>query len=389
MTTARRRTRPRSWFTIALICCTIVLTNPASAMDWKLFKDSEDGAFDMSDFLMTKGGFMPAPIIITEPAVGTGLGLAAVFYHGNLIGRQNPNNPEQQLPPSMTVATGGYTSNGTWFAGGGHVGHWKQDSIRYVGFVGLMNLNIDFYAGQLPLAFNIDGGFLLQQIKFRLGKSKFFVGGKWIYFDSTSTFKGFEDLLPPDWPNGDVLTGFKSRNSGLGMVGYYDGRDNIFTPNIGQEADLELTRYDESIGGDFDYWYAHAQVLSFHKLHEQFFLGLRLEGVAVDGDVPFYGYPFVQLRGVPAMRYQDERILNLEVEGRWQFWKRWSLVGFVGKGLTDGDIRRFDYDDNIVTYGGGFRYLIARKFNMHVGIDVARGPEETAWYLQMGHAWAR
>jgi hypothetical protein len=24
-----------------------------------------------------------------------------------------------------------------------------------------------------------------------------------------------------------------------------------------------------------------------------------------------------------------------------------------------------------------------------VGIDVARGPEDTAIYLQMGHAWAR
>jgi len=89
------------------------------------------------------------------------------------------------------------------------------------------------------------------------------------------------------------------------------------------------------------------------------------------------------------MRYQDERVLDLEVEGRWQFWKRWSLIGFVGKGFTDGDIPRFDTDDNIVTYGTGFRYLIARKFNMHVGIDVARGPEDTAYYLQMGHAWSK
>jgi hypothetical protein len=40
-------------------------------------------------------------------------------------------------------------------------------------------------------------------------------------------------------------------------------------------------------------------------------------------------------------------------------------------------------------FGGGFRYLMARKLHMHVGIDVARGPEDTAVYLQMGHAWAR
>ena len=381
--------RPRRWLTAVAICCLIGLANPASALDWKLFKDSDDGAFDLSDWLMTKGGFMPVPIIVTEPAVGTGLGLATVFFHGKLIGRPNPNNPGQQLPPSMTVAAGAYTENGTWFAGGGHVGHWKQDRIRYTGFIGVMNLNIDFYAGSRPIAFNIDGGFLLQQVKFRLGKSNFFVGSKWIFFDSTSTIDGLDEILPPDWPGLGLLDGFDATNSGLGALAYYDGRDNTFTPNRGQEANLELLRYDTALGGDYDYWYLGAKVISFHELCKRFALGLRFDGEAVDGDVPFFAYPFVQLRGVPAMRYQGEQVLNLEVEGRWQFWKRWSVVGFVGKGFTWSDVPRLETDDNIVTFGTGFRYLIARKFNMHVGADVAWGPEDTAFYLQMGHAWAR
>lgn len=376
-------------FTLTTVICLIGLANPTAAMDWELFKDPEDGAVDLSDWLMTKGGFMPVPIIITEPAVGTGLGLATVFFHGKLIGRPNPNNPGQQLPPSMTVAAGAYTESGTWFGGGGHVGHWKQDNIRYTGFIGVMNLNIDFYVGNQPIGFNIDGGFLLQQVKFRLGKSNFFIGGKWLFFDSTSKLKGLEEIWPPDWPEIPLLNGRDSTNSGLGALAYYDGRDNVFTPGKGQEANLEVLRYDTAIGGDFDYWYLAATVISFHKLHERFTFGLRADGETVDGDVPFYSYPFVQLRGVPAMRYQDERVLSLEVEGRWRVYKRWSLIGFVGKGLTDGDIPRFDTEENIVTFGGGFRYLIARKFNMHVGIDVARGPEDTAFYLQMGHAWAK
>ena len=372
-----------------MIICILAHAPFATALDWKLFKDPDDGALDLSDWLMTKGGFMPVPIIITEPAVGAGFGLATVFFHGKLIGRPNPNNPGQQLPPSMTVAAGAYTENGTWFAGGGHVGHWKQDSIRYTGFIGVMNLNIDFYVGDQPIAFNIDGGFLLQQVKFRLGKSNFFVGGKWIFFDSTSYLKGLDEILPPEWPDLGLFDGFDSTNSGLGALAAYDSRDNVFTPNTGQDGELEVTRYDQSIGGDFDYWYFHAKVLSFHKLQEKFALGLRLDGEAVNGDVPFYGYPFVQLRGVPAMRYQDERVLSLEIEGRWQFWKRWSLLGFVGKGFTDGDVPRLETEENIVTFGAGFRYLIAKKFNMHVGVDVAKGPEDTAFYLQMGHAWAK
>ena len=380
--------RRKSWLSALVICCLIGLANPVAAIDFKIFKDPEDGAFDLSDWLLTRGGFLPVPIIITEPAVGTGLGLAAVFFHGKLSGRPNPNNPDQQLPPSRSVAVAAQTSNDTWFAGGGHIGHWKQDSIRYTGFIGIINLNIDLYAGDTPLAFNIDGGFLLQQAKFRIGKSKFFVGGKWIFFDSTSFFRGFDLDLPPDFPEFG-RDGWKSRNSGLGLMGYYDGRDNIFTPDKGQEAALDILRYDQAIGGDFDYWYLKAQVLSFHKLHESFVLGLRFEGEMVDGNVPFYGYPFVQLRGVPAMRYQGERVVDLEVEGRWRVWKRWSLIGFVGKGLTDSDVPRLETDENIVTFGGGFRYLIARKLNMHVGIDVARGPEDTAVYLQMGHAWTQ
>jgi hypothetical protein len=380
--------RREFWLTTLVICCLIGLANPVAAIDFKLFKDPDDGAFDLSQWLLSRGGFLPVPIIVTEPAVGTGFGLAGVFFHGNLGGNPDPDNPDEYLPPSMSVGAALYTSNGTWLAGGGHIGFWKRDTIRYTGFIGIMNLNIDFYADATPLAFNIDGGFLLQEVKFRLGKTKFFVGGKYILFDSTSTFEGLGDILPPDFPDID-LGGWDATNSGLGAVGYYDGRDNIFTPNTGQEADLGIMRYDQAIGGDFDYWYFAATVLSFHELHDNFVLGLRADSEAVNGDVPFFAYPFVQLRGVPAMRYQDERVLSLEVEGRWRVYKRWSLIGFVGKGFTDGDIRRFDTDENIVTFGGGFRYLIARQLNMHVGIDVARGPEDTAVYLQMGHAWAK
>ena len=41
------------------------------------------------------------------------------------------------------------------------------------------------------------------------------------------------------------------------------------------------------------------------------------------------------------------------------------------------------------SYGTGFRYLIARKFGLHAGLDIARGPEETVVYIQIGHAWSR
>ena len=41
----------------------------------------------------------------------------------------------------------------------------------------------------------------------------------------------------------------------------------------------------------------------------------------------------------------------------------------------------------VVAGGVGVRYLLARKLGLHVGLDLARGPEDTAAYLQVGSAW--
>jgi len=40
-----------------------------------------------------------------------------------------------------------------------------------------------------------------------------------------------------------------------------------------------------------------------------------------------------------------------------------------------------------VTNGGGFRYLIARRYGFKSGLDIARDPEDTVFYLQAGTAW--
>lgn len=43
------------------------------------FRDPQDGQFDVSSFLEKPRGFLPVPIVITEPAVGYGGGLAGMF----------------------------------------------------------------------------------------------------------------------------------------------------------------------------------------------------------------------------------------------------------------------------------------------------------------------
>ena len=46
--------------------------------------------------------------------------------------------------------------------------------------------------------------------------------------------------------------------------------------------------------------------MQFIQLHSKLFLGLRADGAASFGDVPFYLRPFVSLRGAPIMQYQGD-----------------------------------------------------------------------------------
>jgi len=48
------------------------------------FIDPVDGQFDTSNWLLNKQGFLPVPIIITEPAIGYGGGVALVYFHEKL-----------------------------------------------------------------------------------------------------------------------------------------------------------------------------------------------------------------------------------------------------------------------------------------------------------------
>jgi hemolysin activation/secretion protein len=80
---------------------------------------------------------------------------------------------------------------------------------------------------------------------------------------------------------------------------------------------------------------------------------------------------------------------QIEGELRWQFWQRFSVVGFVGTGAAWNDFEHYESSQSIGTGGTGFRYELARKYGLHAGLDLAFGPDNTAVYIQVGSAWMR
>ncbi|NNJ98372.1 MAG: BamA/TamA family outer membrane protein [Gammaproteobacteria bacterium] len=368
----------------------------ASMMDD--FIDPQDGMFDVSHWLAERKGFFPIPIIITEPAVGFGLGAGLLFLHDPLAGKtadgetfdpQNIDHKGRLIPPSVSGLFGAYTENESWLVGGAHMGVWRNDRIRYTGALAQASLNLKFFGldgGNGPasngLQFNIRPTILLQELKFRLKESDFFAGINYLLLDSNIEFD-LSGLLPIEIPSEK----FDSRSASVSLLLDYDSRDTLFTPGDGLSAGIKASFYREAFGSDDEFEKYKAYAKFFTPLSDTLVLGLRGEADTLNGEAPFYEYPFINLRGIPAMRYQGETVTVGEAEFRWNFVSRWSLILFGGAGRAQSIDTLTAADDTVFTKGLGFRYFIARRFGAHAGVDVAKGPEDTVVYLTFGQAW--
>ncbi|MCK4790569.1 MAG: BamA/TamA family outer membrane protein [Desulfobacteraceae bacterium] len=354
---------------------------------WDNLKDSEDGAFDMSQFLSSRVGFLPVVIPITEPAVGIGLAGGVAYFHEQTT--QPVAEGGRMVPPSLSALGGLYTSNKSWAIGGGHRGVWNQNRIHYIGGLGYGSINLKYYGrynqfADDPRDYNIKVLGLLQEISFRLGNTDVFLGVSYLFLLAHVRFD-LDDRLPQRIisDENDAKTG------GLGLVVQFDGHDNFFTPNRGVAAKLTASRYDTFFGGDFGYWKFDLYGTGYWQALKQLVLGLRLAGSAAGEDTPFWHLPFIQMRGIPAMRYLGEFVALAETEARWDFSRRWSLIGFFGAGKTASTVKEYATTKSGASGGAGIRYLLARKFGLRAGIDVARGPEDWAFYIIIGNAWLR
>lgn len=372
------------------------IANSASMMDE--FIDPQDGMFDVSHWLAERKGFFPVPIIITEPAVGFGLGVGLLFLHDPFSGKTaegetfDPQSVDEEgrlIPPSVSALFGAYTDNGTWFVGGAHMGVWKNDTIRYIGALAQASANLKFYgldggngASSNGLQFNIEPTIFLQEIKFRIKDSNFFAGVSYLLLDSSIEFN-FLGSLPIEIPS----IKFDSTSASVSLLLDYDSRDTLFTPSSGLSSGVKASFYREAFGSDNEFEKYKVYAKYFFGLTDSLVLGLRGDVETLNGDAPFYEYPFISMRGIPAMRYQGETVAVAEAELRWNFTSRWSLILFGGGGKTESADFVAATDDTVYSKGLGFRYFIARRFGAHAGVDIAKGPEDTAVYLTFGQAW--
>jgi len=352
------------------------------------FKDPEDGAIDLSEFLLEHNGVLPVIIPITEPAVGYGGGAALLYFH------KRKKKYDSYVPPNVSGVMGFYTENETWGAGAFHRHIFGENRVRTMTGVFKADLRIKYYGNNSPilednpLGISLDSWVVLQKAEVKLGKSKFYAGATYTYFTTDVSF----DTIANRPIISEILKNLNvnSTISAIKPAVTYDSRDNAFTPTRGINAEISLNYSAEWLGSSDDFSTLNTDFFAYLPVTSRLNSAWRFQGSYLMGDAPFYAYPFISLRGIPALRYQGDNTLVSETEWTYNVYKRWSVLGFFGGGKAFKDFSDFGSDDWAYTVGTGFRYKIARLLGVNMGTDFAWGNgEDFAFYIVFGTSWLR
>ena len=251
-------------------------------------------------------------------------------------------------------------------------------------------LNLDFYglgdatdSLNQPVSYTLDFALLLMQGDWKpKPKSPWSIGLRYIYSQVEPKLRD-----EPQFPG--LADSIDIEISAPAAVVEFDSRNNLFTPTSGMFAESVYLASREELGSTEEFERFQQVVMGWTPISDQWTFGMRGDYQWSSDGTPFFLRPYIKLRGVAAMRYQGDEMASAEVEARWKFRGRWSLVGAGGYGTAHTERELFDATRDIWSGAVGFRYELARMFGMHAGMDEGFSSGATAIYFQIGNAWFR
>jgi len=363
--------------------------------------DTLDHKLDWSRYLIEMHGFIPWPSIISEPALGDfGLAMALVFISPQESAKAKAN----YTFPDITGVAGLWTLNNSWGVAAFRQGSFPKARMRYKIAGGYAPLNVEFYrtintklTGERTRSFlfNLGSAFGIVEASENIWKEKIFLGLNYTFASTKLKYDlDISDTLRRiiEYFHLDTLLEKIDDRSNVGYAGLFaewDSRNSIFTPDKGIRFRATGTLSRNWLGSDDNYQQLEFFTNIFFQPFKPWVCGFMADWNMMSDDAPFYMLPYLTMRGIPAAKYQGQQVLSFETEQRYDITPRWSVVGFVGTGRTF-STSDFLKDENWYWAGGaGFRYLIARMFKLRMGVDVARGPGQFAYYIVCGHYWDR
>jgi len=341
------------------------------------------------------GELVIAPYPVSSPAIGTGIQWVAGYVF--------KLNKEDKVTPASFLGTAGmYTNNGSWGMLFGGSLHLKEDKYRLAAGVATGNVNFDFFGiGKVAgdrgvfLPINVNGKGVLVQTLFRIVKN-LYIGPRFQVrkLDASIDFSALKipdlpeeiERLPQDIVDAVPRDLLSTKTVALGPHLQRDTRNDQFYPTKGTVLNVGADFFLKGLGSKFNYQLYQVRFEGYRSLSERQVLAFGSLGCAAAGDrVPFYDLCLYgsrnYVRGYPAGRFQDRRMLATQLEYRLRlpklmgigFTERFGVVGFGGVGWVGKKLGDMAFEDLLPGGGGGLRFRLTKKYPINFRIDYGIG----------------
>jgi outer membrane protein assembly factor BamA len=320
-----------------------------------------------------KSPWMIAPLVSSNPKLGTSLGALAGYLH----------QFDEKSRPSIFALQGQYTSTDSIIGAALARTSFDEDRQRIIGGIvyGYIKNDYDDYLGTgVPLKSNAELKQGITRYLYRI-KGNWFIGGQFIYqnFGITGETEFDDQTL-------DVLGVRPYTSAGVGLVAYYDSRDNENMPTKGWVVSLNNMAYREGLGGeenfdvyraDIRYYFPHGKgnVLAIRQLNH------------LTANAPTQVQAPVQLRGYKIGQYNGDYMSSIEAEERWRFAERWTATVFAGIACTYGGEKSCSHDEDLYpAWGVGVQFILKPIQGIVMNLEYAEGKDSNnGTYLKMGY----
>lgn len=325
-----------------------------------------------------EGTWVPVPIPISNPTVGTGLQATLLFLH--------PQKAEDRTLPNTTSGLLGlYTDSESWMVGLFHDGSFRRDFIRFRFIGGTGDFNLDYFGSgedseleDDPIEYSLRSDILGWQFLLEVPETEnWHMGLHYMYLNTDVTFD--ETIFPDLPPVSKNMT-----TSSFGLVVSYDDRDNSYYPTSGSRFNVVLTEDGQATGSDFDFLRLSTFFSHFLSLGDKNVIALRAMLKDTEGDTPFYLLSNLSMRGFALGKYKDNSSLSGHIEWRHKFSRRWGAVLFGEVGSTADEINKLIHSETISAYGGGVRWKVVEDKELHLSLDAGFSGGDSAVYIRVG-----
>lgn len=328
---------------------------------------------DSKDSTEKNFNFLPIPYI--EYNRSTGFGFGAIP-----MGMYKLNKNDTVSPASISGLIGVYTTNNTWYSIFFQQLYFNQDNWRITAAGGLGNYKFQFFI-DAPIYdfvdYASDFGFIYLNVNRRIF-SKLYGGVHYTYISYKTSF-------------GDIPNAKETTQNGVGIILSFDNRSDVYYPRHGFITDADWSSYPTYLGNetasdkiDFDF----NQYIGVRKDKDVIALRANI-GVGL-GDLPFEQQFIVggnDIRGYTDGKYRGNQLIAVQGEFRWNFYKKFSAVGFAGLATVFESINEDQNGQLLPAIGCGMRYNVLEKYHMNVGFDIAVGVEDWGFYFRVGEAF--